>query len=293
MLVPGRCRTRSRSCDERRLALELRGELRGARGERRESLDRRAHLGVARRVVAHGDRRQLARQRVATLLLRGEVARRASPAPARPPAPSPTRRSSFAELSRTAARRRSSSCFDLGRHRRELLDARAEVLAVDGDRLDLRVEHLEHRAEVRPERTRADRTGAALAELDDLVALLLDVVQLRRAALGASSPPPACREPSRSARSRTAPAPARARRASASSSSATSGSSAGAVSILARRSRSAAELLAEQRDGRRSASCGAPASFDAALELREAPPGAPRKRRQLARERFELLARRR
>src|SRR6185437_13071524 len=67
---------------------------------------------------------------------------------------------------------------DVARRRLELLDACAEIFPVDGDRFDLRVEHLEHRAKVRAERPRADRARSALAQLDDVLALALYVAQL-------------------------------------------------------------------------------------------------------------------
>src|SRR6185437_7819290 len=67
---------------------------------------------------------------------------------------------------------------DLGRRRRQLLDACPIVLAVDGDRFELRVEHFEHGSKMRLERPRADGADSVLAQLDDLLPLLFYIAQL-------------------------------------------------------------------------------------------------------------------
>ena len=168
----------------------------------------------------------------------------------------------------------------------------AIVLPVDRDRFDLRVEQLEHRAKVRLERPRADRTDAAFAELDDLIALALHVAQLVEQRLPLRLRFLLVAHPLGLRRLELRLRPVRAPRAPATSSSAASTSSAGAASIFARRSRKRDQLFVERAQSSPSACDAALLRCDARSSSRSSASSAASGASSAVR-RLELFARRR
>ena len=159
------------------------------------------------------------------------------------------------------ARRRSSSCSQLGRHLLQLLDARAIVLPVDGDRFDLLIEDLEDGSKVRPKRPRANRARAALAKLDDLLALPLNVLQLVEQRLRVWSRLPADRAPNPCAVPRIRCCVCSSSARAHSRAATTSGSSVGARLDLRQALAGLHDLPRERGRASRAASCGGSSSL--------------------------------